>query len=133
MAKKDSYLKGGIIGAAIGVVAGLLFAPKSGKETREDIKQAANKTAKELESKLKELHDQLADKAEETKAAAKKLKGTAKTELGDLSKRAEAAKAQLGELLSAIREGGSDDTITQKAIDEATELLTKIKKGLEKK
>ena len=47
---------GTVIAAAAGYVAGLLTAPKSGKETREDIKNTAVKTYKVAEKELKELH-----------------------------------------------------------------------------
>ena len=43
MSKK--FLKGTLIGAIVGGIAGLLFAPKSGQQTRADIKRQA-KTAK---------------------------------------------------------------------------------------
>lgn len=50
MDTKD-FLKGAAVGALAGAVAGILFAPKSGKETRADI-------AKYLE----EMKDEVADK-----------------------------------------------------------------------
>lgn len=39
MAKKQGFVVGAIIGAAVGAVTSLLLAPKSGRELREDIKQ----------------------------------------------------------------------------------------------
>ena len=36
------------IGAAVGGILGVLFAPKAGKETREDIAQAASEAAKNI-------------------------------------------------------------------------------------
>jgi len=39
--KTFSFFKGALVGAIAGAAAGLLFAPKSGKETREDIKKLA--------------------------------------------------------------------------------------------
>jgi gas vesicle protein len=36
-----SFLKGALVGAVVGAAAGVLFAPKSGRETREDIKETA--------------------------------------------------------------------------------------------
>jgi gas vesicle protein len=39
--KTFSFLKGAVVGAIAGAVAGILFAPKSGAETREDIKKLA--------------------------------------------------------------------------------------------
>lgn len=53
-----SFIKGAAVGALVGSVAALLLAPKSGKETREDIKKLAL---------------DLGDKAEEIYLKAKKL------------------------------------------------------------
>ena len=45
MCRKEgsSFLTGALIGAAMGAVAGLLFAPKPGKETRKDLKEKGQK------------------------------------------------------------------------------------------
>ena len=64
-----------IIGAAAaGVVAGILVAPKSGKETREDLKNKANdmkdkaqKTADDVRKKADKLKDESLKKADEVK------------------------------------------------------------------
>ena len=44
MAEKENggFLRGLLIGGALGALAGLLFAPKSGKELRSDLKQKGN-------------------------------------------------------------------------------------------
>lgn len=51
MSNKSKFALGAIMGAAAGIVAGLLTAPKSGKMTRQDIKTKAvelkNKAKKE--------------------------------------------------------------------------------------
>ena len=39
---KGKFVLGALIGAAAGVVAGMLTAPKSGKETRADLKSKAH-------------------------------------------------------------------------------------------
>ncbi|HUN55577.1 MAG TPA: YtxH domain-containing protein [Smithella sp.] len=57
-----------IIGGLIGVTIGILFAPKSGKETREDI----NRKADELIAKAKEGYEKAARKY---KDAAKEVSG----------------------------------------------------------
>ncbi len=44
---------GTLIAGAAGFLAGILTAPKSGKETRADIKEVAVATTKEAEAKLK--------------------------------------------------------------------------------
>jgi gas vesicle protein len=43
----DGFFKGFIIGGIIGAVAGLLLAPKSGRETREDLGEEAEKFYKQ--------------------------------------------------------------------------------------
>lgn len=56
--------KAGVIASAIGagVVAGLMLAPKSGKETREDIKNKATETKESIEAKGKQLKDKAKEK-----------------------------------------------------------------------
>lgn len=54
--KTQRFILGTLIGAAAGVVAGVLTAPKSGKETRADIK-----------NKAIELKDEAADQADKAK------------------------------------------------------------------
>ncbi len=49
MAAED-YVKGFIIGGLIGAVAGILYAPKSGKETREQISHSAEELLKKTKS-----------------------------------------------------------------------------------
>lgn len=57
MAKKPvSYLAGSmIVGTAIGALVGLLVAPKSGRDTREQIKTRASEAPKYLAGQMKEL------------------------------------------------------------------------------
>lgn len=45
----SSFLKGLLAGAAIGGIIALLYAPKSGKETRDDLKRKFEDLEKELE------------------------------------------------------------------------------------
>lgn len=47
-------LKGFLFSVAVGAVAGLLLAPKKGKETREDIKKASQKAIDKIKSLTKE-------------------------------------------------------------------------------
>ena len=47
-------MKGFLFSVAVGAVAGLLLAPKKGKETREDIKKASQKAIDKIKSLTKE-------------------------------------------------------------------------------
>lgn len=65
------FVKGLVIGGLFGAVLGILYAPKSGKETREDI---ARKT-EDLLVKAREEYDQALEKSKRAyEAALKRLK-----------------------------------------------------------
>ncbi|MES2875912.1 MAG: YtxH domain-containing protein [Patescibacteria group bacterium] len=59
--KTSKLALGAIIGAAVGIAAGVLTAPKSGKETRDDLKRKAT----EAKDKAATTRDDLVFKAEE--------------------------------------------------------------------
>jgi gas vesicle protein len=133
MSKNSKYVKGGIIGVIVGAISGLLFAPKSGKETREDIKEVANKAAREAEKKLKELHADMTEKTAMLGEKAKEVKGMASEELNELAKRAEIAKIKLGELITAVRDGQLDEVDYKNTTDKTSKLSQEIKKKLSPK
>ena len=63
------FLAGFIVGGALGAVAGILLAPKSGKETREllvnsakDAAQRADETVKEIQSKADSVVEEMQKK-----------------------------------------------------------------------
>ena len=58
---KFYFLKGLLIGGTLGAVAGILFAPKSGKELRSDIKKKGDKILKDG----KEIYEDAGTKAKE--------------------------------------------------------------------
>lgn len=65
--KCHEFLGGFIIGAAIGTLAGLLFAPQSGEETRD----AVCKSAQDISGKLKESGQQLIESGRDLLAQGK--------------------------------------------------------------
>lgn len=123
MSKKGKF----ILGAAIGAGLGLLFAPKTGKETREDLKKKIDELAakaKEIDiqevkasflNKIDELKEDFKDLDREKAAKIAKEKAIAiekKTE--ELVKMAkEAAKPKLEELANGVKK---QTTKTLKAV-----------------
>ncbi len=57
--KIEGFISGLLIGGLVGAAIGILYAPKSGKETREDI----CKKSEELMAKAKEEYQQVVDKS----------------------------------------------------------------------
>ena len=69
--KNGDFLKGLLIGGLIGAIAGILYAPKSGKETREDIAR----TTDDLLYRTKDEYEKAIEKSKEAyEAAVKRLK-----------------------------------------------------------
>lgn len=132
---KDSTKKiavGAVFAAAAGYVAGILTAPKSGKETRKDIKDAAVKARSEAEKTLKKLYGELNELIEKGKNQTKKLNESAKTQLAGLLTQAQFAKEKVRVLISSVHEGDADDKDLQKAIDEAKKATEHLKTFLSK-
>ena len=68
------FLAGFIVGGAIGAVAGILLAPKSGEETRamiadgaKDVLKRADETVKEIQSKADDVVSDMQKKGDEIK------------------------------------------------------------------
>ncbi|MDZ7744890.1 MAG: YtxH domain-containing protein [Candidatus Saccharibacteria bacterium] len=129
MAKKrgSNLALGAVVAAGAGYVAGLLTAPKSGKETRKDVKNAANKARAESEKKLKEAYGELSKLVTRAKQKSTLTTDKAKSEVNKAVERAQAAMDKTGVLLSAVREGETDDKELQKAIKEAKDAAKHLK------
>ena len=133
---KDSTKKfalGTVVAAAAGFLAGILTAPQSGKETRQDIKDTTVKGMREAERQLKRLHTELNDVLTEATEKANKLTGQARDELDVATDKARKAKEAAREILSALHEGKAEDKELQKSIGEAKEAIDHLKNFLKKR
>ena len=106
MSKKKKGFGKFVLGAGIGAVAGVLLAPKSGKETRAELKEKID----ELVEKVRSL-----DKDEVKRELEEKIENL-KSELQDLDKekvkekalaKAEAIKEKASELVTLAKEKGT--------------------------
>ncbi len=133
MAKNARKLAvGALLAGAAGYVAGVLTAPKSGKETRKDIQVAASKAKTEAEHTLKRLHSDLDKLIVKGKGQAQNLQAKAKTELTRVLETAQAAKDKARGLLSALHEGGADDKELQQAIKDVNQAIAHLRKYVNK-
>ncbi|HSX30025.1 MAG TPA: YtxH domain-containing protein [Candidatus Saccharimonadales bacterium] len=124
---------GTVIAAAAGYIAGILTAPKSGKETRHDIKEVAERTYTTAEKELKLLHTELNQLLDQARSHGAELSGSAKENLDKAMSTAKTAKEKTRELLSAVHEGGADDKDLEKAIKEGRKALDHLKTFVAKK
>ena len=84
MSTKGKFALGALFGAAVGVVAGILTAPKSGKETREDVGKAVKKTGADIAEKSEDIKDKAEVIAKDTKEKATKVAGEVKEKASDV-------------------------------------------------
>lgn len=132
MGKGKNFAIGAVVAAAAGYVAGILTAPKSGKETRQDIQEAAIKTKHQAEKRLKELHSTIENLIDQGKTVSAKMTDKAKAEWDALVANALVAKEKVREVLSALHEGDADDKDLKKAINEASSAVDHLKTYLAK-
>lgn len=121
-----------LIAAAAGYITGILTAPKSGKETRKDIKDTTEKTIHEAEKQLKKLHTELNDLMADVKKGADKAKGEAKKDFDAAVDFTKQAKDKAREVLSAVHEGDADDKDLKKAVQEAQKAVDHLKSFLKR-
>lgn len=124
---------GTAVAAAVGYVAGILTAPKSGRETRSDIKHAATQGVLETEKQLKKLHTQLNNVLADAKNTADTLTGKARAELDAAIEKSKSVREKAREVLSAAHEGDIEDKDLKKAVDEATQAVDHLKTFLKKR
>jgi len=121
-----------VFATMVGYVAGVLTAPKSGQETRQDIKDNAKRVKGQAEDKLRYMRSELSDLITTGKRKALDVKESTKTGFKDALTRAERAKDQASEILSALREGDADDEDLQKATHEVKKAIEHLKQYVEK-
>ena len=126
------FALGAVIAAAAGYVAGILTAPKSGRETRKDIKDTAIRTYAETERQLKKLHTELNDLLGKAKLRVTDLKGKTQSDMEKAIDAGMMIKEKARELLSAIHEGDADDKDLQSAISEANKAVDHLRAYLQK-
>lgn len=78
-----AFIKGTLFGAAIGATLGILYAPKAGKETREDIKHKADELMHQAEDLYLKAKTSVDRKISEVKKLGDKIDKTAYEKLVD--------------------------------------------------
>lgn len=106
MAKKGFTL-GVVVGSAIGAVVALLTAPKSGKETREDLKVKAN----EMKEKARDTAEDVKKKTDKFKDEAQKKASEAKKDTAEV---VEDWKSRVGRVVETAKDEFSKQSLDDK-------------------
>lgn len=120
------------LAAVAGYLVGVLTAPKSGQQTRDDLRAAAERSRIEAEKELKQLHTELGKVIKDAKKGGGKLSARAQDELSDLIDKAKVAKEKTREVISAVHEGDAEDQDLKRAVRNADLALKNLRKYLKK-
>ena len=98
--------KAGLLAVGVGIAAfaaGILTAPKSGKETRADLKSNAGKARAASEKELKKLEEELAKLIKKADAKTGNIKAKSSVEKDKVVASAKKAKAKADEVIESIK------------------------------
>lgn len=129
LGKGGKIVVGAALAAAAGYAAGILTAPKAGKETRADIKKASEKGMAEAKKRGEQIQVELADLTARAKTDLNRLTGRAKEEL---SKAIDIASHAKDKVAGVAKNGSASDKDFDKALAEAKLALDHLKSFLTK-
>lgn len=124
------FALGAALSAIAGYVAGVLTAPQSGKETRQDIKSKAVDTYAAAEKQLKKLHTELSDVIDEVSDKFESFKD--RKDVSSALDKGRDAKQKAREVLSTLHDGEGEDKDLKKAIADATKSIEHLRDFLRK-
>ena len=119
------FVLGAIFGAIAGAIAALLTAPKSGKETREDLKDKANEYKDDAVRQLRKLEGELNKKMSDVRRVAHKLEGTYKDQADALLAKAEAIKDRTLASIEKLKKD-ADSKLDEKLTSDVKDVIAKL-------
>ena len=121
-----------LVAFGAGVATGILTAPKSGKETRKDIRDASGKVKQELDKKYSDVQGSLSNAIDQAMSQVGDFRGNAQEKLEDLIDQAKQAEYKVKDVYRAMRHGDANDKNLNKAIDQANKAKGNLFKFLSK-
>lgn len=131
MAKNGrKWALGALIAGVAGYIGGILTAPKSGKETREDIVDKAEDIKNDTRVELENLQDDMSDLLAKAKAKAESLGSQARDEINEAILRAKDVQAKTGVVLKTMKTGEAENPELNKAVKQAKQAKKNLSKYL---
>jgi gas vesicle protein len=121
---------GAALGGLVGYLAGILTAPKSGKQTRKEI---VNKTGEVKDSAAEQLEvarGELTAALNNAKAKSADLNAKAKVEYNETVVKAKDAQNKAGQVLKAFKAGEADNPELNKAVKQTRTAISNLSKYL---
>ena len=118
------------IAAVFGYLAGILTAPQSGKETREDIATKAGDIKDSSLDQLKSIETELSATIKNVQDKAGKLGAKAKEEFSEALLRAKDAQNKAKTVLKAVKDGNADNDDLDTAVKQSKQAIKSLAKYL---
>ena len=135
MGKTNKFFLATVLGAVAGAIGGVLLAPKSGKETREDLRKLAVKLRKEVQETVKDTKDKVKDvfgkASDEAMVKYKKIKTAAVNKVAELKTAGKSIDKEVyGKIVKDVVGEFKDDFKGTK--NGATKMINQLKKDWSK-
>lgn len=121
---------GSAIAGVVGYLAGILTAPKSGKQTRDELAGKADDIKEDSLAQLQDLNDELKDVIKTTKVKTIALSSSARAEFNEAVVRAKDAQNKASQVIKAAKAGEADDPELNKAVKQGRQALKNLAKYL---
>lgn len=127
---KKNFVLFALITGLFGFLAGILTAPKSGKETREDIKDRAHDIKQTSITQLTNIEAELGKLIKEVSGKASRLNNKARSEYNEATIRARDAQNKSKTVLKAVKNGTAENDDLDLAVKQAKDAIKNLSKYL---
>jgi len=121
-----------VIALSAGYVAGLLTAPKSGKETRQDLRDASGKLKEEVEKRYGDIQSSLSEAIDQAYGQISDFRGSSQDKLKSLIDQAKDAEYKVKDVFRAVKHGEASDRNLDKALNQANKAKDHLLKFINK-
>ena len=121
---------GAVVAGVAGFVTGILTAPKSGKQTREELKEKIEDVKEGSVEQLENGYNELTDLLKGAKDKTIALSSKAREEFNEAVVTAKDAKDKAGTVLKSFKSGEADDPALNKAIKQVQQAKKNLGKYL---
>jgi gas vesicle protein len=121
---------GSAIAGVAGYLAGVLTAPKSGKDTRKDIVNKAGALKYDAQDQLESAQAELTETLKNAKSKTITMGAQAKAEFNEAVVRAKDAQNKAATVIKAVKAGEAEDPELNKAVKQATQARKNLSKFL---
>ena len=128
--KTGKLAVGALVGGLVGYVTGIMTAPKSGKQTREDIVGKAESVKEGAEGQLQDVLDELNGTITKVKAKSLALSSKARSEYDETLVKAKDAQNKASQVLKAVKAGEASDPELNKAVKQGRQAAKNLAKYL---